>query len=69
MSKASDLIFKIVIFHDVPQGPQNYTQGFPGLAEGGVGVFLKPNYAGWELAMRNIYSFVYKSISVLRTSL
>ena len=36
-SEASDLIFKIVIFHDVPQGPQVYTQGFPELFGGGGG--------------------------------
>ena len=36
-SEASDLIFKIIIFHDVPQGPQVYTQCFPELfGEGGV---------------------------------
>ena len=34
-SEASDLIFKIVIFHDVPQGPQIYTQGFSELVGGG----------------------------------
>ena len=34
-SGASDHIFKIVIFHDVPpQGPQVYTQGFPELFGG-----------------------------------
>ena len=42
-SKASDLIFKIVIFHDVPQGPQLNTQGFPELFGGGGG----GDFVGW----------------------
>ena len=36
-SEASDLIFKIVIFPDVPQGPQVYSQGFPEQFGGGGG--------------------------------
>ena len=36
-NEASDLIFKIIIFHDVAHGPHLYTMGFPELAEGGGG--------------------------------
>ena len=68
-----------------PQGPQLYTQCFPELFGGGGArgggefvrserlqdgkVFLKTDYAGWKLVVPNIPSFVYKSISVLGTSL
>ena len=36
-SRVSYLIFKIIIFHGVPHGPQLYTMRFPELAEGGGG--------------------------------
>ena len=66
-----------------PQDPQLYTQGFLELAgEGGGGefvrwsellqdglVFLKTDYARWKLVVPNVPSSVYKSISVLGTSL
>ena len=36
-SEASDLLFKTLIFHVTPYGPQVFTQGFSELSAGGGG--------------------------------
>ena len=40
-SEASNLLFKTIIFHVTPYGPQVFTQGFSDGGGGGVGGALK----------------------------